>query len=53
LTVSSVNWNLAPGGYTGNVTIRAAGQTETISAQLTVTQTGAPASRLFLPLLAR
>jgi hypothetical protein len=53
LTVSSVNWDLAPGVYTGKVTIRAAGQTETIIAQLTVTQTGAPASRLFLPFLVR
>lgn len=53
LTVSSVNWDLAPGVYTGKVTIRAAGQSETITAQLTVTQTGAPATRLFLPILAR
>ncbi|MCE7979936.1 MAG: hypothetical protein DYG89_01990 [Caldilinea sp. CFX5] len=53
LTVSSVNWDLAPGIYTGKVTIRAAGQTETITAQLTVTQTGTPAGRLYLPLLAR
>ncbi len=53
LTVRSVNWELAPGVYTGKVTIRTAGQTETITAQLTVTQTGAPATRLFLPFLIR
>lgn len=53
LTVSSVTWDLAPGVYTGKVTIDAAGQTETITAKLTVTQTGAPATRLFLPFLMR
>lgn len=53
MNVSSVNWALAPGTYTGHVTIRTAGHTETITAQLTVTQTGAPANRLFLPILAR
>ena len=53
LTISSVNWNLTPGVYTGKLTIHAADQSETINTQLTVTQTGAPATRLFLPFLVR
>lgn len=53
LTVSSVNWDLAPGVYTGNVTIQSGDQQETIVVHLTVTETGAPARRLFLPVLMR
>ena len=54
LTIQSLNWDLAPGAYTGVLHIRnAAGQQENVTVVLTITEPGAPATRLYLPMIAR
>ncbi|MBX3010736.1 MAG: CIA30 family protein [Caldilineaceae bacterium] len=54
LAIETINWNLAPGSYTGQLNIRnAAGQTEGVTVILTITEPGTPAQQLFLPMIAR
>jgi hypothetical protein len=54
LTIQSLNWDLAPGVYSGTLQIQnAAGQREDVVVVLTVTEPGAPATRLYLPMVAR
>lgn len=54
LSMNALTWNLSPGIYTGHVTMSSAtGQSETLTAQLTVTDTTAPAQKLFLPFTPR
>jgi len=54
LTIQSLNWDLAPGAYSGTLQIQnAAGQREDVVVVLTVTEPGAPATRLYLPMVAR
>lgn len=54
LEIRSLNWNLAPGVYTGNLRIQnGAGQSEGMAVVLTITEPGAPAQQLFLPMVAR
>jgi hypothetical protein len=49
-----LNWDLAPGVYSGTLQIQnAAGQREDVVVVLTVTEPGAPATRLYLPMVAR
>ncbi|MEZ4729861.1 MAG: hypothetical protein R3E79_22245 [Caldilineaceae bacterium] len=54
LAIESVNWNLMPGVHTGNLSIQnAAGQSEQVTVVLTITEPGAPAQQLYLPMVAR
>lgn len=54
LSIHSIPWALAPGVYTGNLTIATVnGGQETIAVQLTVTETSMPPTRLYLPLVAQ
>lgn len=54
LGINALTWELAPGVYTGHVTFRSAtGQSETLTTQLTVTDTAAPAQKLYLPFTPR
>ncbi|MEZ4729864.1 MAG: hypothetical protein R3E79_22260 [Caldilineaceae bacterium] len=54
LAVSAIPWGLTPGAHTGTLTIATPdGQTETVTAHLTVTETVAPTSQIFLPLAVR
>lgn len=54
LSIHSIPWGLAPGVYTGKLTITTAnGEQEIIATQLTVTATSAPAMQLYLPLVAQ
>lgn len=54
LVIQSLNWNLAPGVHTGTLQIlNAAGQQENVTVVLTITEPGAPATRLYLPMVAR
>lgn len=54
LEIQSINWNLAPGVYTGNMRIQnATGQSEGVTVMLTITEPGAPAQQLYLPMITR
>ena len=54
LAIQSVNWQLAPGVYNGNLQIQnAAGQSEAVIVVLTITEPGAPAQESFLPIVVR
>lgn len=54
LALQSMNWNLAPGVHTGNLSIQSSnGQTEQVTVVLTITEPGAPATQLYLPMVAR
>jgi len=54
LLIQSLNWDLSPGTYTGALQIQnAAGQQEDVTVVLTITEPGAPATRLYLPMVAR
>ena len=54
LAIQSMNWNLLPGVYTGNLSIQNnSGQAEQMTVVLTVSEAGAPATQIFLPMTAR
>lgn len=54
LSVTAVTWDLAPGLYMGSITVSTVdGQSESVTAQLRVTETAAPIQQIFLPLTAR